>query len=894
MVAITQKVSNYLGGVSSQSDDKKLPGQVRECLNGYPDPTFGLTKRPGFKFTSQLKNTSGTVFTNQLDNAKWFYIHRDGSEKYIGCITPYANSTLGNLYVWNADTGVACTITYGSNAQNYLSGIRTNYDVLTVQDTTIITNNSKTVAAQAAPTFIPKTRATLILNGEPSSGEVYTVVINDGSTDHTITATAGASETYDTLLATLKTSIQTKGISGITASDVRIYDNSIQIDRIVSGTRTAFSITSKGGLQNSELFVFQDWAENVSSLPPQSFHNHVVQIINTASIAEDNYFAKFVADDGVLGRGYWEESIDPQVSPGLDAATMPHELVNTGTNAFTLKQITWTNRLAGDDLTNPQPSFVTKKIEQSFFHNNRLGFLSGDSVIMSQSGEYYNFYHITARTVSSADPIDLSCSTIRPAALHSVLPTTQGLVLFASNQQFMLYAEGGILTPQTALIKTISNMEMDTTIDPVDIGTHINFISKTPNYTRVFSYLTRGQEENPQVLDIGRIVNEWVPANIDTLIASPQNQFLAMSSQSSDYIYIFRTYNDGKEQLMQSWFNWKLAGTVQTIAVDSDDMFSVTKQGSNYTLSIANLSQSPEQAIIVNNQGQRVNPCIDLYSTATNGLTGNNLKTVVYDATNDLSKCYLPYTDVTTLTPVLVIAGSTAAGNFVESGFTITPERGSDSSGAYFIVPRKNLESQASNVIVGFKYDLNVELPKTYFYLDEKGISTDYTATLTVARMKFAVGLSGVMSFKLKTTGRLAYSKTFTGDDSTTNFEWLQSELDYIDKDQVKVKVNNVLKTLGTDYTFPTATKITFNSAPDIGDTILVYIDEWYNLNPTSDANNYLANDVPLNEDRVFTIPIHQKTKNFSLRVFNDSPFPVSLNSMMWEGNYSPRYYRRT
>ena len=169
-----------------------------------------------------------------------------------------------------------------------------------------------------------------------------------------------------------------------------------------------------------------------------------------------------------------------------------------------------------------------------------------------------------------------------------------------------------------------------------------------------------------------------------------------------------------------------------------------------------------------------------------------------------------------------------------------------------------------------------------------------YTATLTVARMKFAVGLSGVMSFKLKTTGRLSYSKTFTGDDSTTNFEWLQSELDYIDKDQVKVKVNNVLKTLGTDYTFPTATKITFNSAPDIGDTILVYIDEWYNLNPTSDANNYLANDVPLNEDTVFTIPIHQKTKNFSLRVFNDSPFPVSLNSMMWEGNYSPRYYRRT
>ena len=49
MAAVTQRVSNYLGGVSRQSDDKKLPGQVTELINGYPDVTIGLTKRPGFK-----------------------------------------------------------------------------------------------------------------------------------------------------------------------------------------------------------------------------------------------------------------------------------------------------------------------------------------------------------------------------------------------------------------------------------------------------------------------------------------------------------------------------------------------------------------------------------------------------------------------------------------------------------------------------------------------------------------------------------------------------------------------------------------------------------------------------------------------------------------------------
>jgi hypothetical protein len=42
-----------------------------------------------------------------------------------------------------------------------------------------------------------------------------------------------------------------------------------------------------------------------------------------------------------------------------------------------------------------------------------------------------------------------------------------------------------------------------------------------------------------------------------------------MSSQSSRYIYFFRTYHDGKESLVESWFNWKACGTVQAIASDS-------------------------------------------------------------------------------------------------------------------------------------------------------------------------------------------------------------------------------------------------------------------------------------------------------------------------------------
>ena len=882
MAAVTQRVPNYLGGVSKQSDDKKLANQVRECLNGYPDPTFGLTKRPGFKWLANIG--TGTTY----DNCKWFYIHRDDDEKYMGCIKPASGGGTGDIDIWNATTGVACTVNYGSGAQAYLTGARENYDILTVQDTSIITNNLHTVTTLTAPTYKTKAFAALVLSGAPVGKYNVTISDTDGSNSGSITEyDSPATATYDTLLTELQSRINGLNISNLVVTK---YDDSLHLIR--NSGNTEFKITAKGGPNSDKLTVVQDQVDNVSDLPFETVHDRKVKVINTASPL-DTYWAKFVAEDGVSGRGYWAETIDPTVSTGLTDTTMPHELVNPSTNTFTFQKISWIARKVGDNLTNPQPSFVGAKIQQCFFHNSRLGFLSKDNVTLSQTQDFYNFYSISAQTQTDSDPVDLSCSAIRPASLHGVIPTTQGLVLFSKSQQFLMASGSGILTPTTTTIRTISNYEMDTKVDPVDMGTNINFISKTPSYTRIFGMITRGQDENPQVLDIGRVVNEWVPATIDTFIASPQNQFLAMSSQSDNKIYFYRVYNDGKDNVLEAWFNWQLMGNVQGIAVDSDDMFAVTKQGNQFTLSKASLSQSPQDAIIVNNAGNKINPCIDLYASASNA-AGNNK--VDYDTTNEFSKCYIPWNNVTGLTPVIIIKGTTATGQFTESGFTITPTvvtldgSGNPLTDPYFKVNNEDLTSIEDDVIVGWKYNLDVILPKTYVRTDQSQKLTDYSATLTIARMKFAVGLSGLMSFKLKSTGIRQGEKAYTGDNSTTIFSWNNEDLDYVNKDQIKVKLDGVVTTL---FSVTGDSQITMNSAPGTGVKVLIYLDEWYNLNPTQMADTYLANDIALSEQSVFSIPIHQKTDNFQLRIFNDSPFPVSLNSMMWEGNYSPRFYKR-
>ncbi|MBL40035.1 MAG: hypothetical protein CL761_01735 [Chloroflexi bacterium] len=863
MPAVTQRVDNYLGGVSRQSDDKKLPGQVEECLNGYPDPTFGLTKRPGFQWIANLG--TGTTY----DNSKWFYISRTEGERYIGCITPVpSGQSQGAIAIWNAVTGASASITYGTGAQAYLTGTRTDYDVLTVQDVSIITNKTKTAAVTAAPSFTANSQGTIKLIGD-ANNIPYSITV----AGQTTTFTSGGSDDYTAVLTTMESNINAFNISGLIVT--RLSD-SLHLSR-----NATFTLTGSGGANANKLGIFQDQIATLAELPNESKDGHVVKILNSGATTS-SFFMKYTADNGTSGPGFWSEGIAPNVSTGLDNTTMPHELINTGTNAFTFQRVTWVTRNVGDDTTNAHPSFIGKQIQQSFFHNNRLGFLSSDNVSMSQSKEFFNFYHTSAQTVTDADPIDLRASTIRPAALHSIIPTTQGLILFSANQQFLMAASDGILTPSKASIRAIANYEMDTVIDPVDMGTTINFISKTPSYTRIFGMVTRGENENPVVLDIGRVVNEWVPATVDTLIASPQNQFIAMSGQSSRYIYFFRTYNDGEKNLVQAWFNWETMGNVQAMAADSDDFYAVTKQGSQFTLSKASLSQSPQDAIIVNNEGKKINPCIDLYATASS---------VTYDTAGEFSKCFIPYTDATDLTPVLIIKGTTAQGNFIESGFTMTPERVVESGNTYFKVPFKNLTSIASDVIVGYKFDFDIILPKTYFKIDDALTKSDFSANLTVARMKFAVGLSGVMGFKLKSKGIRQGKKEYTGDGSTTVFTWDPSNISYIDSNQIKVKINNVVTTA---FTVNSNTQLTMNAAPANGATVLIYTDEWYNLNPVITADQYLANDIPLADQTVFTLPIHQKTENFTLRLFNDTPFPVALNSMMWEGIYSPRFYKRT
>ena len=393
MANITQQIPDFLGGVSTQPDDQKLPNQVSEIINGYPDPTFGLIKRPGFSWKADL-GSSTTYATGH-----WFYFRVSSTEAYVGVIKSQ------QIKLWNTD-GTAATMTNGTS-QAYLNGNHNDFHVISRQDQIIVINK------------------------------------------------------------TITTAMSSTNVSGTVAATV----------------------------------------DSVANLPAASANNGSIYKVSNTSAAEDDYY---VQSDGTT----WNETVKPGVSQGLDNTTMPHKLVRTSANNFTFSAITFDNRTVGDDVTNPSPGFIGKKLTYGFFANNRLGFLAGDNVTLSQParGEnFFNYFVNSAQVQTEADPIDLKCVSLRPVTLTAAVPVSQGVVLFSQQQQFMLFSDTGILSPSQAVIKSISNYEVDPVVAPTENGTNIVFINKTTDYCRVFGMQTQGQGASPLFVDLGKTVTQYIP-----------------------------------------------------------------------------------------------------------------------------------------------------------------------------------------------------------------------------------------------------------------------------------------------------------------------------------------------------------------------------------------------
>ena len=57
--------------------------------------------------------------------------------------------------------------------------------------------------------------------------------------------------------------------------------------------------------------------------------------------------------------------------------------------------------------------------------------------------------------------------------------------------------------------------------------------------------------------------------------------------------------------------------------------------------------------------------------------------------------------------------------------------------------------------------------------------------------------------------------------------------------------------------------------------------------------DEYDTGDAPYLEEFIKTVPIYERNTNIKLTLKSSLPSPATLHSLSWEGDYSPRFYRR-
>ena len=439
---------------------------------------------------------------------------------------------------------------------------------------------------------------------------------------------------------------------------------------------------------------------------------------------------------------------------------MPHALVNNRNGTFSFIKLDeatatarnnenyWDDRLVGDNDSNPFPTFNGKEIQEIFFHRNRLGLISGENIIMSQPGSYFNFFIVSAISASDDNPIDITVSDIKPAFINHTLPIQKGLLMFSDNGQFLLFTESDIFSPKTARLKKVSSYECDSSIQPVDMGTSVLFTSNVSSHARAFEATILDDDTPPAILEQTRVVPEFLPKTITKSCNSVPIGIVSYGQKGQKEIFHYKYYNSGQKREQSAWYTWTLTGAMQHMLYTGGSYFTVTLHGSDYVLNRHEYvtDADTDRAYVVGGTSADIGsplktarwfePCLDSLVEPTT-VTGTAQTTTAPEKT----VVAIPYTPTAATNFYLIgIYGDDSDGNSIAGVVRKADAVGTNSATFNGI----NIASNAK-VVVGYRYTTLIELP-TYYY--NKGQTNyDLDGELRIAGINFELGVSGPMQF---------------------------------------------------------------------------------------------------------------------------------------------------
>ena len=922
MASITQTIPQYSLGMSEQPDQLKFPGQVSEVTNAIPDITKGLFKRPG------AKRIGTDALSSVQSGGSWFHYFRDETEgSYIGQV-----AADGQVRVWRCSDGTLMTTAYGTGGQtaiqNYLAtSTPENLQFLTINDTTFVTNrdttNSNTLVGTTGTTdATPDAHFGFVELLRTENGRQYGLNINNGATVTTVTRATRIKIQSDTLdesdgtghcpgIGTQVFSVDSgskknlifrinalgqQGVSpdysagangpgggdyrcsynrevvllhggeGWVTGDtttvtldsastnynytIRVEDHeSTQVNATVSSNGdglirpepTPFDAdtavtadTIIGGiiaelpsgvtgkhigtgiyLSSSNPFsvevveedlmrCFQTSVNDVQNLPNQCKHGYIVKISNSRMSDEDDYYLRFEGTNNRDGVGSWTECAKAGIAKTL--TNMPLVIQRTATTTFTVKQFTYQDRRVGDDTTNPMPSFVGARINKVLFFRNRLALLSGENVITSRPGTLGtpDFFVETALTVSASDPVDISAASMFPSELFDGIEVNTGLVVFSTNQQFLLASDDTVFNPDTAKLRSISTFNYNETLPPISLGTTLAYVDNSGKFSRFNEMANIQREGEPAIVEVTKVVPTLLPKDIDLLTNSRENSVILLGKAGSDEVFGYKYFQVSEKRQQAAWFKWKLNNPLIYHFIINDEYFFLD---SDYYLQSIKLVQTETDPSIVQDTVDFLLH-VDNHTTVSGGSFNATTNLTTFSSVSWLNT-------VTTPNHELVVIDTDT--NSARVGRYAKPTV----SGTNFTLPGN---WSSATLTIGYIYPYEVKFP-TFYATRQSGNSTvsDINSSLVLHRLKFHFGKIGLYETTLERVGK-------------------------------------------TDYT------------------------EVYE---STELDEYEASDAPYLEEFIKTVPVYEKNTNVDVTLRSSHPAPATLRAVSWEGDYSPKYYKR-
>ena len=275
---------------------------------------------------------------------------------------------------------------------------------------------------------------------------------------------------------------------------------------------------------------------------------------------------------GTFGAGKWVEGRGHQIPVGFDVTTMPHRLIRrqddaagtyTGTpfgKWFEWSPVEWSDRVVGDQDSAPDPSIAGKAVSDMFFYRNRLGFTSGQQVVMSEVNRFFNLYRTTVLSLPDNDPIDISVPSTSVVDIKRATPAERKLLLFTSEStQFVLDGDP-LLTPKTVQVADSTRFQSDADVDPIADADGVFFASSRGDFSGVRRMYPAGQVEGQFYSDDTTIaVPQYIPGRIlQFACIEPEGLLVVLAEDDRRALYLFKRYRVGDEQVQSSWFRYDL------------------------------------------------------------------------------------------------------------------------------------------------------------------------------------------------------------------------------------------------------------------------------------------------------------------------------------------------